>query len=353
MLLAQSKVKDINEAQKEDNHPTTTEENETGLQVPEVAQSAMNDVRDLQNVCGKQLSLEERVSMMKEHLLRQQRHETNACQCSIFKALHMFLSGVGGTGKSFLIEAIRQQVAAIWKEHTDGLSCAVAAPTGLAAFNVGGVTIHSLLQLPIEHEGKTAGYWSLPRESQKIMRTILRDVKLLIVDEVKSEPGIHAPALEEVFGSDEWFGSLNVIFVGDLLQLPPVNGASVFEKIVKKAILSKLGCMMSINIWQETIVYDELTINEKTDMEYCVVLDKVRRGFPSDKTFTLLNDRLIQGDVVEHFWSLQQSGQSPVFLFPTRKSCEQFNNEMLSKLESKVVKIVCSDEIDETSGTQK
>ena len=89
----------------------------------------------------------------------------------------MFVSGVGGTGKSFLIEAIRQQVAAIWKEHTDGLSFAVAAPTGLAAFIVGGVTIHRLLQLPIEHEGKTAGYWSLPRKSQKIMCTILRDVK--------------------------------------------------------------------------------------------------------------------------------------------------------------------------------
>lgn len=90
-------------------------------------------------------------------------------------------------------------------------------------------------------------------------------------------------------------------------------------------------------------------------MEYCVVLDEVRCtcGFPSDKTVTLLNDRLTQGDVVEHFWSLQQSGQSPVFLLPTRKSCEQFNNEMLSKLESKVVGIVCSDEIDKTSGTEK
>ena len=234
----------------------------------------------------------------------------------------------------------------------------MAAPTGLAAFNVGSVTIHRLLQVPIEHEGKTAGYWSLPRESQKIMRTILRDVKLLIVDEVSMLSSLNLAYMHlclEVFGGDEWFGSLNVIFVGDLLQLPPVNGASVFEKIVKKAILSKLGCMMSINIWQETIVYDELTINEhqKTDMEYCVVLDEVRRGFPSDKTFTLLNDQLIQGDVVEHFWSLQQSGQSPVFLFPTRKSCEQFNNEMLSMLESKVVEIVCSDDIDKTSGTQK
>lgn len=67
--------------------------------------------------------------------------------------LHIFISGVGGTGKSFLIEAIRAQVAAIWKDKHDALLCAVAAPTGLAAFNVGGVTLHRLFQLPIEHEG--------------------------------------------------------------------------------------------------------------------------------------------------------------------------------------------------------
>ncbi len=71
--------------------------------------------------------------------------------------LNMFFSGVGGTGKSFLIETIRSQVAAIWEDCDYKLTCAIAAPTGLAAFNVGdGVTIHRLLQLPIEHESNTA-----------------------------------------------------------------------------------------------------------------------------------------------------------------------------------------------------
>ena len=92
--------------------------------------------------------------LVKEHLLHQERHETSACQCTDLKPLHMFLTGVGGMGKSFLIEAIRSMVAEIWHGKTDGLTCAVTAPTGLAAFNVGGVTIHRLLQLPIEHEGK-------------------------------------------------------------------------------------------------------------------------------------------------------------------------------------------------------
>ena len=57
----------------------------------------------------------------------------------------MFVSGVGGTGKSFLIKTIHSLVLQIWHKKTDSLLCAVTAPTGLAAFNIGGVTIHRLL----------------------------------------------------------------------------------------------------------------------------------------------------------------------------------------------------------------
>ena len=78
----------------------------------------------------------------------------------------MFVSGVGGTGESFLIEAIKLLVAAIWP--SDDVTCAISAPTGLAAFNVGGITVHRLFQLPIEHEGKTATYWSLPKLLRKL-----------------------------------------------------------------------------------------------------------------------------------------------------------------------------------------
>ena len=66
----------------------------------------------------------------------------------------MFISGVGGTGKSFLIEAIKALVRSLWPSSEQ--TCAIAAPTGLAAYNVGGVTANRLFQLPIEHEGKPA-----------------------------------------------------------------------------------------------------------------------------------------------------------------------------------------------------
>ena len=54
----------------------------------------------------------------------------------------MFISGVGGMGKSFLIRTIRALVSEVWYNEKESLVCAVSAPTGLAVFNVGGVTTH-------------------------------------------------------------------------------------------------------------------------------------------------------------------------------------------------------------------
>ena len=123
----------------------------------------------------------------------------------------MFISGVGGTGKSFLIEAIKLLVGKIWPSKE--LTVAVAAPTGLAAFSVGSLTIHKLFQLPIEYEGKTAKYWSLSKALQ-VMKTKLCGIKLIIVDEI-STVGIQSYTdmhlrLEELFGCDDWLGSRNV-----------------------------------------------------------------------------------------------------------------------------------------------
>ena len=71
-----------------------------------------------------------------------------------------------------------------WHPKSGEIMCAIVAPTGIAAFNVGGLTIHRLFQLPIEHEGKTAGYWALNKEAQKRIKMTLKNLKILIVDEV-------------------------------------------------------------------------------------------------------------------------------------------------------------------------
>ena len=185
--------------------------------------------------------------------------------------------------------------------------CAIAAPTGLAAFNVGGVTIHRLFQLPIDHTAKAASYWSLPKTSQKVMKTTL---KLFIIDEISMVSSLNLAymhmRLEELFGEGEWFGSRNMMFVGDLLQLPPVSGSPVFEKISAKALLFQLGCATSLNIWKEWVVYDELTVNErqKKDKEFSSMLDCVRRGCPTDETFTRESYRFLSLTSLPNYRSL-------------------------------------------------
>ena len=289
MLRANENVQKINESRQAEQQQVPVSEpseEDEGPRVAGEASSAMHDVADLQHSDNSGPSLDELASSLNAdqtrvfdkincQLQHQVQHETGSCKCSDLKPLHMFISGVGGTGKSFLIKAIRAVVLDMWHDKEESLLCAVTAPTGLAAYNVGGVTIHPLLQLPIEHEGRTAGYWRLGKDPLKVMRRSLSLLRLLIIDEVSMLSNLNLAyvhlRLDEIFGRDEWFGGVNVLFVGDILQLPPVNGAPVFDRITNKAVALKLGCMTSVNIWQDTVVFDELTINErqKKDQALC------------------------------------------------------------------------------------
>ena len=163
MLKAQCNILKINDARQADGVEEVNKEDDDSQLMGE-AKTAVKEVVEMNN--SDTLTLEDRITMMnddqrrifnqiKNHLFHQKQHEDNECQCE-FKPLRMFVSGVGGTGKSFLIETTKALVNNIWPSND--LTCAIAAPTGLAAFNVGGVTIHRLFQLPIEHDSKTAGY---------------------------------------------------------------------------------------------------------------------------------------------------------------------------------------------------
>ena len=305
MLQARANIKKINDARQAAGEEHKISKQDDDPQLMGEARTAMKELFDINARPNDTLSLEQRVGMLntdqrrifdkvKSHLLHQQQHDANQCVCEYFTPLRMFVSGVGGTGKSFLIETVKLLVRHLWP--SDDLTCAVAAPTGLAAFNVGGITIHRLFQLPIEHEGKTAGYWALLKSSQKVMKTTLRSVKIIIVDEISMVSSLNFAymhlRLEELFGGHDWFGSKNVLFVGDLLQLQPVNGHPVFEKITQKSLQYKLGCAASVNIWRDAVTYDELTINErqKTDAQFSSMLDCVRCGCPTDETLSTLQD---------------------------------------------------------------
>ena len=374
MLKAQTKVRKINEHREATEEVCTKHDDADepeGVHIAGEAAAAMNNVRDMDMCDGDNFDLEERIALLNSdqrrvfenisgHLNHQWQHEQGLCHCSDLKPLHTFISGVGGTGKSFLIETIRKQVAEIWKDDASGdTKCAVGAPTGMASYNVGGVTVHRLFSLPIEQGGKTAGYWPLSKPAQKIMRNNLRSLKLVIIDEVSMLSSLNLAyihlRLEELFGGSDWFGSMNVIFVGNLLQLPPVNGLPVFSKLTNRAISGKLGCIGSVNIWRDTVTYDELTINEcqKKDPTFSMILVEVCRGCPSKESIDCLRKRVITASVTDIYKQLCESGTHPVCLFPTCKACQDHNSIMLGALDSKLESFKCVDAIDETAGTRK
>ena len=160
--------------------------------------------------------------------------------------------------------------------------------------------------------------------------------------------------LEELFGSNDWFGGKNILFVGYILQLQPVNGDPVFEKVSQKSHSLRLGSATSINIWKDSVVYDELTINEqKSDQGYSLLLDGVRCGFPTDETLTTPKQRVIQVSVVDKLKEFKEAGQTPIIcLFSTCKQCDGLNSEMLKCPPSKVKVIQCTDDIDQMSTTR-
>ena len=130
----------------------------------------------------------------------------------------------------------------------------------------------------------------------------LKNLKIIIVDEVSMVSNLNLAylhmRLEDIFGTDEWFGSKNILLVGDLLQLPPVNGRPVFNKI------TRLGTANAVNIWKETVKYDELTINErqKGDETFFTMLDSVRHGCLTDETIDTLKS-LVFNVSIQNIWN--------------------------------------------------
>ena len=111
---------------------------------------AVNDIADMNNVPN--LTLDQRVAMLnsdqkrvfdkiKQHLTKQKQQEDlssdNDVKIDYIQPLCMFISCVGGTRNSFLIETIKCFVDSLWKAKPGELLCAIVSPTGLAAFNVG------------------------------------------------------------------------------------------------------------------------------------------------------------------------------------------------------------------------
>ena len=116
-------------------------------------------------------------------------------------------------------------------------------------------------------------------------------------------------------------------------------------------VKQRLGSGCAINIWRETVEYDELTINEKRkgDLEFFAMLDCIRRGCTTEETLATLRKRLIDVSVEKKFWELSKRGKLPVCLFSKRK----FAKKECAGLPSEKVELPCTDVTDESDSSIK
>ncbi|EFN71898.1 ATP-dependent DNA helicase PIF1, partial [Camponotus floridanus] len=269
----------------------------------------------------------------------------------------LYVTGEGGTGKSFLIKTIK-----CWIKQNLNKDTAVAAPTGIAAFNIDGLTIHRLLQLPVQH-GQTPKYKQLSDHVLKVLRADLKDVILLVIDEVSMISNlmlmyIHL-RLSEIFDTndcdDGWFGRKHILLFGDLLQLPPVLENPIFMHLSDEKIAKYLGSLNAVNLWTTLFDYDELTINmrQQGDGSYRELLSRIRFGLVTKSDCKILENKKVsfKGNSFESKLNelcdfINTLPLDTVCLLPTCHMCDVLNNAMLSRIASEEILLVAEDTIE-------
>ncbi len=209
----------------------------------------------------------------------------------------LFLTGKAGTGKTTLLREI------IRSTHKNTV---VVAPTGIAALNAGGVTIHSMFQLPfaafIPDENVPYPVASVRIETRQTLRrhfrvsatklAVIKNMELLIIDEVSMLrtdllDGIDF-MLQSVRKNKLPFGGVQMLFIGDLLQLPPVIKND--EWLVLKNYYSGKFFFHSHAVLKNPPLYVELTkVFRQTDSSFVDILNNLRNNTITTQDLKVLN----------------------------------------------------------------
>lgn len=239
----------------------------------------------------------------------------------------VFLTGKAGTGKTtFLNEFVKKTR----KKHI------VVAPTGIAAINAGGVTIHSMFGLPLRTflpttdriDGSLAMNIAdlMPHfKYRKDKLKLLREVEVLIIDEVSM---LRADVLDMIDFSlrfirrnNQRFGGVQMLFIGDLYQLPPV----VRDEHVLRQYYASPFFFESHAIKEIPLITIELTkVYRQSDENFLEILNAIRDGEVGDINFDELNERYIPDF---------DAGEEPyVYLCSHNKMADDINQSKLAEI---------------------
>ncbi len=208
----------------------------------------------------------------------------------------IFLTGKAGTGKTTFLKYIR--------EHTKKKSI-VVAPTGVAAINAGGVTMHSFFQLPFgpyvpvtrKASANVTDKFTLFKDIRMNAdkRALIRDLELVIIDEVSMVRSDMLDAMDAILRHfrrkpNQIFGGVQLLFIGDLYQLPPVMPDG--EWLILRDYYESPFFFHSKAIAQSSLVYIELKkIFRQNEQKFIDILNRIRNNEIEQEDLKTLNER--------------------------------------------------------------
>ena len=206
---------------------------------------------------------------------------------------NIFLTGKAGTGKTTFLKYLKEHCAK---------NIVVAAPTGVAAINAGGVTLHSLFQLPFHpflpthnHKDDLLGKLKFTRQRQQL----LRKMELLVIDEISMVRADVMDAIDCILRSvrrnhSAPFGGVQLLCIGDLYQLPPV--AQNHEWSILQEYYASPFFFDSMVIREQMPVLIELDkIYRQKEDSFVRLLNKVRNNAMDEDDFEDLHMRYHPG----------------------------------------------------------
>lgn len=199
----------------------------------------------------------------------------------VLEGKNVFITGSAGTGKSYLLSKIRQDMS---------VPFAVTSTTGISAVNVSGVTINSYFGIGIP-EGRRVS--EIVQTSIERVGWRLRKVKTIFIDEISMCSGRMLNLIDKILkaarGNEAPFGGVQIVFIGDFHQLPPIGDNEEY-------------CFKSRS-WREANIKISLleTNYRQRDKRFYNILQECRRGFLSKESIDILSSRvkpLISEDVL-------------------------------------------------------
>lgn len=229
---------------------------------------------------------------------------------------NIFITGRAGTGKSTLLTYFRSITAK---------KIVVLAPTGVAAVNIAGQTIHSFFRF--KPSTTLSGVRKL---RSKDKNRLYRQIDMIIIDEISMVRPDLLDCIDKFMrlnGNDSSlpFGGVQMVFIGDLYQLPPVfvrNERELFADSYKGKYFFDSGVFQTAGFCLEFIELEK--IYRQTDEKFIELLNSIRNGSVADDGLTFLNKRVRHGKELE-----QAQG---VYLTTTNKMAFEINSKKLNEL---------------------